>query len=59
MKNHNLVWIPFFGIYLTKFNPFIIRYDPWVQYQMVSIIIMGLWALSVVYQITKFLIFVL
>lgn len=55
MKNHDLVWIPFFGIYLTKFNPFIIKYEPWVSYQLISIIIFGGWMFYSIFKIATFL----
>lgn len=58
MKNHDLVWIPFFGIYFLKFNPFIIRYEPWMQYQIISILLLGAYLLYKVYLISIFLMYI-
>lgn len=57
MKKRNLVWIPFFGMYLTKLNPFIITHNNWIVYQMMSTIVAGAYALIMVYRISAFLMF--
>lgn len=42
MKKHQLVWIPFFGLFFDQHNPFIIFHMNWLIYQCFSTIAVAL-----------------